>query len=620
MNSDDPETGLKIANGLVLPPAIVGMRMPVFAEPGAGKSVFLAVLMEELWRLRLQFVAIDPLGTGWGIKTSADGKTAGIAVPYLGGTGRYADAPLRPDGGAIVARALAKTGTSMMLNLAPFSRSDQNRFVADLWNELLRIAGDRHEAGQPLSLLNLVDEAAFFMPETARSAEQARAQDAGERVARQGRSLGLGFVTPTQRGQSLDKDVVGTWEIFVLLRLTDKRAIDAAIKEFEHVVGAKLALEIRATLPHLANGEAWIVAPRALGFTRRVHLRMRHTYDSTKTPIPGERRHAPTSLAQADLSALRDALAAPLDSYVGEADAAATLDSPTPTHFRALRSENQLLRKKLAAQSPPEPPRRIEVPILTDADRGLLANTAQIVSGAVEQLRVLARALNDLGARLSVSSAGAPAGSPRPLPRPTAGASTTQPQPPVPTAFSAAAATATRQTSARNAAGGSISGGKLKAGQVRMLMQLARCGGSLSKMQLATLADINRTSGTFSDYLRMLRDLGYVSDDASIVVINAAGSAAVGEAIRTSPPTVAEIVAIYSAKLKAGERRMLDLLVASHPQTLTKTELARRASINRESGTFSDYLRRLRVNGLVDVTPRTARANDTLFIGTANDG
>jgi hypothetical protein len=607
-----PADGLRLAPDLVLPTSVVAMRIPIFAEPDAGKSVLLAVIMEELWRLRLQFVMIDPLGTGWGIKVGRDGKSAGIAVPYLGGRGRYADAPLRPDGGAVVARALVKTGVSMVLNVSHFSRPDQNRFVADFWNELLVLASDRHEAGDPLLILNLVDEAGYFMPETPRGKEQARAQDAGERIARQGRTVGLGFVAPTQRPQGLDKDVLGVWEVVILLRITERAAIDAAMRHIEHVLGEDLAAEIRASLPHLGPGEAWIVSPRVLGYTKRVQLRMRDTYDSTHTPRPGERRPAPTSMAKADLSALVEALSAPPPEPAGGgADEAAgpTTVAPTLKAARArVRSlEDELSRARAARPAPVET--IVEVPVFSDGDRVLLETTTRAVHDAFEQVRNLADAIAAVATRVDGARhppavrREAPASAPLParavrrgnaLPRPPAAPARS---PEVPKAGAAP---------------------NLKRGARKMLATLAKMHPvALTETQLGTMAKLSSGGGTFGVYLRALRAARYVTYEGGLLGITAAGFRAIGVRPPGRPTSQKAALAAFRQGLKAGARKMLDALTAAYPADIERSALGKAAGIESEGGTFGVYLGLLKSNGLAVVTRREGetfvRANVSSF-------
>lgn len=47
----------------------------------------------------------------------------------------------------------------MMLNVSGFGREEQNEFVANFWDKLLRLGAERYNAGDALSVLNLIDEA-----------------------------------------------------------------------------------------------------------------------------------------------------------------------------------------------------------------------------------------------------------------------------------------------------------------------------------------------------------------------------------------------------------------------------------------------------------------------------
>lgn len=66
---------------------------------------------------------------------------------------------------------------------------------------------------------------------------------------------------------------------------------------------------------------------------------------------------------------------------------------------------------------------------------------------------------------------------------------------------------------------------------------------------------------------------------------------------RTSAPSVSEPG--DAPKLKAGARRMLSALAWFHPRPLTRAQLAMLVDISPISGTVSDYLSALRLNGLI---------------------
>ena len=74
--------------------------------------------------------------------------------------------------------------------------------------------------------------------------------------------------------------------------------------------------EFMADLASLERGEAWFWMPITDLF-ERVHVRMRKTFDSSKTPEIGKVAAAPKKLATVDLDALRGAL----EETIAEAEA-----------------------------------------------------------------------------------------------------------------------------------------------------------------------------------------------------------------------------------------------------------------------------------------------------------
>lgn len=133
-----------------------------------------------------------------------------------------------------------------------------------------------------------------------------------------------------------------------------------------------------------------------------------------------------------------------------------------------------------------------------------------------------------------------------------------------------------------------------------MLMRLAQFHdrGGLARDQLGTLAGLSARSGTFSSYLSDLRRAGLVREDAGRLYATDAGLA---QGQGASPILDAhDLRALWRTRLKAGERRMLEAVLAA-PSGLTRAELGAATGISTSSGTFSSYLSRLRRNGLVVV-------------------
>jgi hypothetical protein len=80
------------------------------------------------------------------------------------------------------------------------------------------------------------------------------------------------------------------------------------------------------------------------------------------------------------------------------------------------------------------------------------------------------------------------------------------------------------------------------------------------------------------------------------------------------PQTPAERLAVWRSVLRAGERKILDVLVAVYPQSLSRQELGQQTGYEATGGTFGNYLSTLRRNALVEVQGGMVRASKTLVL------
>jgi DNA helicase HerA-like ATPase len=94
-------TGLQIAPGLELPIEAVTETFAILAKRGAGKSNAAVVMAEQMHAAGAPWVAIDPKGDWWGIRSSGDGTGAGLPVLVLGG--QHGDVPLEATAARLVA-------------------------------------------------------------------------------------------------------------------------------------------------------------------------------------------------------------------------------------------------------------------------------------------------------------------------------------------------------------------------------------------------------------------------------------------------------------------------------------------------------------------------------------
>ena len=88
----------------------------ILAKRGAGKTYLASVMAEEMLRAGVQVVIIDPLDVWWGLRSSADGKSAGMPIMVLGGD--KADNPMEGSDGHARADAFCVNGPLGILSNA----------------------------------------------------------------------------------------------------------------------------------------------------------------------------------------------------------------------------------------------------------------------------------------------------------------------------------------------------------------------------------------------------------------------------------------------------------------------------------------------------------------------
>lgn len=531
---------------------------------GVGKTTTAAVLVEEMIRAGHQVVIVDPAGAWWGLRSSADGKAPGLPVVILGGD--HGDVPLPATSGAMIAEIVVDSRQSMLLDLSALRRRDQRTFVRAFAEELY---ARKQSSRQPVHLV--FDEIDVVAPQR-RTKGDDPLLDALNDLMRRGRLFGIGMTLITQREAVVDKDLLEMIGVLVAHRCGGPRD-RAAIGRW---VGAQGSPEERKrlmqSLPSLDVGQAWFFAPAWHGgLCRRVKVRPRDTFDSSKTPTAGEAASAPTASAPVDLAALRDRLAA-LEASPNEAGNGAALDA---AKRRIARLEQELAAARTAPALSPELTRRL---------LDLLGAMLREIGGVVPELQ---RALAPGSAEVPARSAAPPArGAPEPKRRPlrAARSASTAPEP-----------KRSREEPA------------LKAGIMKMLALLAQFHRGLTRVQLGTLSGFVARKGTFTSYLSVLKRGGLAEEDAGVIRATPAGIAQAppnGEAL-----TAETLRAFWFARLKAGERKMLEIVLAA-PVGLSRDELAAQAGVTA-GGTFTSYFSKLRRNDLVieagtDVRPGPA--------------
>ena len=377
------EPGLRLSDDLLLPLDAATQSLAILAVKGSGKSNAAAVLAEELFDWGIPWVVIDPKGDWWGIREAVD-ESRGLPVLVLGGL--HGDLPLSVSSGAAVARLIVERNLTCVLDVSAMDDDDRPVFLHALGEELFELHR-QHPSVRHL----IVEEAQETVPEGANK-RMLPTVKAWTRIVCQGRQRGLGITLVSQRSALISKNVLTQTGSLIVLRTTSPqdRTVIRGWVDFHSV-----SKEMIDSLPELANGEAWIVAPQWLGRVERVRIRRRWTFDSGATPEVVATRSAQT-LDSVDIEEIARVLSG---------------ERPEP-------------------EAPPSQPEvDLSVLILAQLAHGPV-KIGELVRACDSTASKVGRALHDLAERGGVEMRGRRGGAIWALPEPEAEESTAEPTPP----------------------------------------------------------------------------------------------------------------------------------------------------------------------------------------------
>src|SRR5262249_17570490 len=93
---------------LPFPHKVLEQHLVVLGETGSGKSSLLRLIVEDLLHRKKRACVIDIKGDWWGLKSSADGKSAGFPVIAFGNfrEPKAADVPINAHSGKHIAELI----------------------------------------------------------------------------------------------------------------------------------------------------------------------------------------------------------------------------------------------------------------------------------------------------------------------------------------------------------------------------------------------------------------------------------------------------------------------------------------------------------------------------------
>lgn len=297
---------LHIAPKFALPPAIATQAISVLGIRGSGKTNTAGVLAEELLTIGQPVVVIDPTDAWWGLRSSADGKSPGFPILICGGN--HGDLPLTENDGKALAEFLAREQVSAILSIRHLRKEAQRRFFVALAEELYHLKG-RPENRSALTLV--IDEASSFVPQDVRG-DVARSAGAVEDIVNRGRNVGFGMIMINQRAATLNKNVLTQCDTLVIHRMPSPQDRKAIRDWIEENATDEQAADVLASIAKLKTGEAWVWSP-ALDVCSQVQVRLKNTFDSSRTPGIGEAPRQPKRLAEIDLEQLKGKMASSIE-------------------------------------------------------------------------------------------------------------------------------------------------------------------------------------------------------------------------------------------------------------------------------------------------------------------
>lgn len=592
----------------------------IYGGKGMGKTTLASVLAEEFQANRQRFCYLDPMGVAWGLQHGIDKTAVGLDVLILGGI--HGDIPIEPSAGAVVADLVAEEAVSTVVDISRrpdgrmWSKAERIRFVADFVQRLYERQGEKRN---PLALI--IDEAARFIPQMIPhgSPDLSRCAGAIEQATEEGRNVGLGMWFVTQRSARMNKSVSELAECMVSFRIIGPNSMEAVLDWLgSHVEKTKFN-DYQIQLRQLPRGQALVISPGWLKHEGVVSIRQRHTFDSSATPKPGQKRQRPGVAKKVDIHKYSERMRE-------------TIDRAKSEDPRTLRHEIQRLKGELvAAEKKPREKETVirQIPILNNQqirrletlashlgkdlmrfERAVTSPMRKLEKSATDSCEHATKLLETVNTCLdAVKFLGKSA--PAVLPQPKA---VTTPQRLDGAASQTHENGARPPVSPRPVSAVENDGTNLRSGAVRILQELAtRMPAGYSRAQVGGLTGFAHNGGTFKTYMSDLKRAGYIEERGDMVFATEPGVQSLGGNVPAAPTSHRDAMSMWRKALRSGAYQMLEQVVAADKAGISRNNLAAAVGMEAGGGTFKTYISDMRRNGLVTENDGVLIANDILF-------
>lgn len=288
------------------PRKVLEQHTIVLGKTRSGKSSTMRLMVEDLLDRSEPVCIIDPKGDWWGLKSSADGKSAGYEIVIFGG--KHGDVPINAASGRAVAELVAQGNRPCLIDLGGWMVGERTGFFIDFMSTLFSTGRG--------SRWIVIDECHNFAPQgKAYDVDTGKMLHWANRLASEGAGKGMVLISASQRPQKVHKDYVTSHETLVAKRVV--HPLDrAAMKEWIDGCGdPTLGKEVIDTLAGLQRNQGWVWSPE-IGFgPKLVEFPMFATYDSFTAPKKGSVEKKLKGWADVDLEEVKAKLAAAIAEH-----------------------------------------------------------------------------------------------------------------------------------------------------------------------------------------------------------------------------------------------------------------------------------------------------------------
>ena len=592
---------LQLSSKLALPAEIAGRRTGVFGISGSGKSNTATVIIERALDAGEQIVLVDPKGEGWGLRSTASGKASQFDVIIFGEPNGDIPALTEHDGPQI-ADFVVDSGRSVVLSMLGFeSDQSERRFAATFLRQLYR---RKTKQTKKTRTLVVFDEAHLFMPEGNTAGEKAELSGACQRIARQGRSFGLGTLLVDQRPQDVAKRVITQLDTLVCHQLVHNLDRNA-LKEWVGAYGTpEQAREFWDSLGELEPGHAWIWSPAWLKLFERVKVQRRRSFDSGAAPddaaaVTVKRKAVDLDQLKGQIEQLRERNKAEdpqeLKRRIAELERAAKLKAPALVATKAV--DTAAIERAVAA-AVREQAEKVKIFLRKlETFGGVLNAIAGSAADAQARHDSLVNQLRDLAAGGRSAAPSTPTPAPPRVQNKYGNNKPIQTNPPIGVDASRIHTPPAEGIGAREQK------------FLDVAATLAALEVEVSRETVCGWLGIHPRGGSVGEMIKSLVEAGYLTNERGRLRVTEAGAAA------ATPVDASQAIDQAKHGLTSRQTGFFETIAAAYPNAIAKDAIAEAFGIHPRGGSFGQDLGRLVGRGLVENYRGQYRARDFLFAG-----